>query len=129
RRVVITGMGAVTPIGLTVSQSWESCLNARSGVGPITLFDAQGWQVQIGAELKGFDPAGYMDIKDARRRDRFEQIAVAAAKEALADSGFEITEANAGRVGVLVGSAVGGAQSWQDGVDAMRASGPRRVDP
>jgi 3-oxoacyl-[acyl-carrier-protein] synthase II len=129
RRIVITGMGAVTPLGLTVNETWDSCLNGRSGVGRITLFDPEGWLAQIGAEVKGFDPARYMDVKETRRRDRFEQMAAAAAKEALAESGLVITEANASRVGVLVGSAVGGAQSWQDGADMLRTAGPRRVDP
>jgi len=129
RRVVITGMGTVSPLGLNVKDTWDSCINGRSGVGRITLFDTNGWLVQIGAELKGFDPANYMDAKEARRRDRFEQMAVAAAKEALADSGLTITEANAGRIGVFVASAVGGMQAQQDAVDLMRTSGPRRVSP
>ena len=129
RRVVITGMGTVSPLGLNVKDTWDSCINGRSGVGRITLFDTNGWRVQIGAELKGFDPANYMDAKEARRRDRFEQMAVAAAKEALADSGLTITEANAGRIGVFVASAVGGMQAQQDAVDLMRTSGPRRVSP
>src|SRR3990172_6853386 len=101
-------MGTVSPLGLNVKDTWDSCINGRSGVGRITLFDTNGWLVQIGAELKGFDPANYMDAKEARRRDRFEQRAVAAAKEALADSGLTITEGNARRVGVIVSSGGGG---------------------
>lgn len=129
RRIVITGMGAVTPIGLSVKDSWDACVNGRSGIDRITLFDTTNFQVQIGGEVKNFDPALYMDAKEARRRDRFEQMGVAAAKEALADSGLVITESNAGRIGSFVSSAVGGAQSFQDASIIVKESGPRRVNP
>ena len=129
RRVVITGMGAITPIGLSVKDSWDACVNGRSGIDRITLFDTTNFQVQIGGEVKNFDPAQYMDAKEARRRDRFEQMGVAAAKEALADSGLVITESNAGRIGSFVSSAVGGAQSFQDASIIVKESGPRRVNP
>jgi beta-ketoacyl-acyl-carrier-protein synthase II len=129
RRVVITGVGAVTPLGLNVKETWEACLNGRSGVGPITAFDTSNFLVKIAAEVKNFDPAQFMDPKEARRRDRFQQFATAAAREALADSGLEIREGNAVRVGVFVSSGAGGIVSLQEAVETINSSGPRRVDP
>ena len=128
-RVVITGMGTVNPLGLTVEESWKNAVNGVSGVGPITLFDSSPLNVHFAAEVKGFDPDRYMDSKEARRRDRFEQLGAAAAKEAMASSGLEITEANAGRTGVLVSSAIGGLKSLQDAVITNYTEGPRRVSP
>ena len=128
-RVVITGMGTINPLGLTVEESWKNAINGVSGVGPITLFDDSPLNVHIAAEVKGFEPERYMDPKEARRRDRVEQLGVAAAKEALASSGLAITEANAGRIGVLVSSAIGGLKSLQDAVITNFTEGPRRVSP
>jgi len=128
-RVVITGMGTVNPLGLTVDESWKNVVNGVSGVGPITLFDPSALNVQFAAEVKGFEPDKYMDAKEARRRDRFEQLGVAAAKDALASSGLEVTEANSGRIGVLVSSAIGGIKSLQDAVIMNHTEGPRRVSP
>ncbi|HET9905949.1 MAG TPA: beta-ketoacyl-ACP synthase II [Anaerolineales bacterium] len=128
-RVVITGMGTLNPLGLTVEESWKNAINGVSGVGPITLFDSTPLNVHFAAEVKNFEPAQYMDPKEARRRDRYEQLGVAAAKDALASSGLEVTEANAGRIGVLVASAVGGITSLQDAVITNHTEGPRRVSP
>jgi 3-oxoacyl-[acyl-carrier-protein] synthase II len=128
-RVVITGMGTVNPLGLTVEESWKNVINGVSGVGPITLFDSAPLNVHFAAEVKNFDPANYMDPKEARRRDRFEQFGAAAASDALANSGLEITEENAGRIGVLVSSAIGGIKSLQDAVITNYTEGPRRVSP
>jgi 3-oxoacyl-[acyl-carrier-protein] synthase II len=128
-RVVITGMGTVNPLGLTVEESWRNAVNGVSGVGPITLFDSSPVNVHFAAEVKGFEADKYMNAKEARRRDRFEQLGAAAAKDALASSGLEITEANAGRVGVLVSSAIGGIKSLQDAVITNHTEGPRRVSP
>ena len=128
-RVVITGMGTVNPLGLTVEESWKNAVNGVSGVGPITLFDSSALNVHFAAEVKGFEPDRYMDPKEARRRDRFEQLGVAAAKDALASSGLEITEENSGRIGVLVSSAIGGIKSLQDAVITNYTEGPRRVSP
>ncbi|HEX5809425.1 MAG TPA: beta-ketoacyl-ACP synthase II [Anaerolineales bacterium] len=128
-RVVITGMGTVNPLGLTVDETWENAINGVSGVGPITLFDPSNLNVHFAAEVKGFEPDRYMDAKEARRRDRFEQLGVAAAKTALESSGLEITEANSGRIGVLVSSAIGGIKSLQDAVVTNYTEGPRRVSP
>ena len=128
-RVVITGMGTLNPLGLTVEESWNNVTNGVSGVGPITLFDPAALNVHFAAEVKNFEPEKYMDAKEARRRDRFEQLGVAAAKDAVASSGLEITEANAGRIGVLVSSAIGGIKSLQDAVLTNHIEGPRRVSP
>jgi 3-oxoacyl-[acyl-carrier-protein] synthase II len=128
-RVVITGMGTVNPLGLTVEESWRNVINGVSGVGPITLFDPSALNVHFAAEVKGFEPGHYMDAKEARRRDRFEQLGTAAANDAVASSGLEITEANASRIGVLVSSAIGGIKSLQDAVITNHTEGPRRVSP
>jgi 3-oxoacyl-[acyl-carrier-protein] synthase II len=128
-RIVITGMGTVNPLGLTVEESWKNLINGVSGVAPITLFDASPLQVHIAAEVKNFQPEKYMDAIEARRRDRFEQLGAAAAKDALAHSGLEVTEANAGRIGVLVSSAIGGLKSLQDAVITNHTEGPRKVSP
>lgn len=128
-RIVITGMGTVNPLGLTVEESWRNAVNGVSGVGPITLFDSSPLNVHFAAEVKNFQPENYMDPKEARRRDRFEQTGVAAAKDALENSGLEITEANSGRIGVLVSSAIGGIKSLQDAVITNHTEGPRRVSP
>jgi len=128
-RVVITGMGTVNPLGLTVEESWKNAVNGVSGTGPITLFDPSALNVHFAAEVKGFEPDRYMDPKEARRRDRFEQLGIAAAKQAIASSGLEITDANSGRIGVLVSSAIGGIKSLQDAVITNYTEGPRRVSP
>jgi len=130
-RIVITGMGTVNPLGLNVKESWRNVIAGNSGVAPIMLFDsrAANLQVHIAAEVKGFKPENYMEAKEARRRDRFEQFAIAAAREALLESGLEITDANAGRIGVIISSAIGGLQSLQDAILMNHAEGPRRVSP
>jgi len=128
-RVVITGMGTVNPLGTTVKESWQNVINGVSGVGPITLFDPSPLNVHFAAEVKNFEPEKYMDPKEARRRDRFEQFGAAAAKDAIASSGLEVTEANSGRIGVLVSSAIGGIKSLSDAVIINYTEGPRRVSP
>ncbi len=132
-KIVITGMGTVNPLGLTVQETWQNVINGVSGVGPITLFDTKNWQsewlVQIACEVKHFDPAQFMDTKEARRRDRFEQFGSAAAKEALQSSGLEITEANASRIGVVISSAIGGMKSLQDAIFTLKDEGARKVSP
>ena len=128
-KIVITGMGTVNPLGLTVEESWRNAVNGVSGVGPITLFDPGPLNVHFAAEVKDFVPENYMEAKEARRRDRFEQLGVAAAKDALASSGLEVTEANSGKIGVLVSSAIGGIKSLSDAVITNYTEGPRRVSP
>jgi 3-oxoacyl-[acyl-carrier-protein] synthase II len=128
-KVVITGMGTVNPLGSSVEESWRNAVNGVSGVGPITLFDPGPLNVHFAAEVKNFAPEKFMDAKEARRRDRFEQLGVAAAGDALESSGLEITEANSGRIGVLVSSAIGGIKSLSDAVITNHTEGPRRVSP
>jgi 3-oxoacyl-[acyl-carrier-protein] synthase II len=128
-RIVVTGMGTVNPLGLSVKESWENAVAGRSGVGPITLFDSSPMQVHIAAEVKDFKPENYMDGKEVRRRDRFEQMAIAAARQALEQSGLEITDDNSGRIGVIISSAIGGLQSLQDATLTNYREGPRRVSP
>ncbi len=130
-RIVITGMGTVNPLGLNVDETWRNAVAGVSGVAPITLFDshAANLNVHIAAEVKNFKPENFMDAKEARRRDRFEQFAVASARQALEQSGLQITAANAGRIGVIISSAIGGLQSLQDAVLTNHLEGPRRVTP
>ncbi|MDO8754990.1 MAG: beta-ketoacyl-ACP synthase II [Anaerolineales bacterium] len=130
-RIVITGMGTVNPLGLSVNETWDNLIAGVSGVGPITLFDsrAAALQVHIAAEVKGFKPENFMDAKEARRRDRFEQFAIAAAKQALLQSGLEITEKNAGKIGVIISSAIGGLHSLQEAILTNYKEGPKRVSP
>lgn len=130
-RIVITGMGTVNPLGLNVDETWRNAVAGISGVAPITLFDshAANLNVHIAAEVKNFKPENFMDAKEARRRDRFEQFAVASARQALEQSGLQITAANAGRIGVIISSAIGGLQSLQDAVLTNHLEGPRRVTP
>ncbi len=130
-RIVITGMGTVNPLGLNVKETWENLITGVSGVGPITQFDshAAALQVHIAAEVKGFKPENFMDAKEARRRDRFEQLSVAAAREAIAQSNLQVTETNAGRIGVIISSAIGGLNSLQEAVLTNHTEGPRRVSP
>jgi beta-ketoacyl-acyl-carrier-protein synthase II len=128
-RIVITGMGTVNPLGLTVEESWKNVTAGVSGVAPITLFDSTPLNVHIAAEVKNFNPDQYMDAKEARRRDRYEQLATAAANEAIRQAGLEVTEQNTSRIGVIVSSAIGGLKSLQDAVITNHEEGPRRVSP
>lgn len=130
-RIVITGMGTVNPLGLNVEESWANVIAGKSGVGSITLFDsrAANLQVHIAAEVKNFKPEDFMDAREARRRDRFEQFAAAAAKEAIRNSGLEITDANSGRIGVIISSAIGGLHSLQEAILTNQKEGPRKVSP
>jgi 3-oxoacyl-[acyl-carrier-protein] synthase II len=128
-RIVITGMGAISPLGISVQESWQNAVNGVSGVGPITLFDASDFLVQVACEVKTFKPEDFINPREARRMDRYEQMAVASVKEALDQSGLEITEENAPRVGVIVSSAIGGISSFEEGVNTVNQKGPRRVNP
>ncbi len=128
-KVVITGLGAITPLGLSVKESWGNAVEGKSGVAPITLFDASDYQVRVACEVKNFDPETYMPGREARRRDRFEQLASAAAGEAVRQAGLVVDESNADRVGVIVSSAVGGLSSLQDTILTVAREGARRVSP
>ncbi len=128
-RVVITGMGTVNPCGLDVDTTWDNLLNGKSGVGPITLFDPTPLNVKIAAEVKGFDPANYMDGKEARRRDRFAQFAIASTVQAIQQARLTIDESNADEVGVIMGTAIGGLQSYFECMETYIKQGPRRINP
>src|SRR5574341_235322 len=128
-RIVITGMGTVNPLGLNVSETWKNVTAGVSGVAPITLFDPSNLQVHIACEVKNFNPEKFMDSKEARRRDRFEQLATAAADEAISAAGLEVTEANAPRIGIVISSAIGGLTSIAEAVLINEKEGPRRVSP
>jgi len=129
RRVVVTGLGAVTPIGNTISQYWEGLSTGRNGVGPITLFDASRHACRLAAEVKDFDPSGSIERKEAKRWDRFCQFAVVAAKQAVAQAGLAIKEARPERVGVAIGSGVGGLLMMETQAHVLADRGPDRVSP
>ena len=129
RRVVITGIGLLTPLGLDRESSWQALLAGKSGIGPITKFDASNHSCRIAGELCGFDPLVAMHKKEARKTDAFTHYAVAASREALADSGYEISIANADRIGVYIGSGIGGLQLLENQHTILTERGPRRVSP
>ncbi len=129
RRVVVTGLGLVSPVGLDTDSTWEALLAGRSGAGPITQFDPEGFSVRIACEVKGFEPERWMDAKEVRRFDRFIHLAVAAADMAMEHSGLEVTQENAERVGVVIGSGIGGLNMIQDQHRVLMERGPRRVSP
>jgi 3-oxoacyl-[acyl-carrier-protein] synthase II len=129
QRVVVTGLGAVTPIGNDIPTTWAALLAGRSGVGPITRFDASDLKTQIAAEVKDFDPTQYVDRKEVRRMDRFLHFAAAAAVQALADARFDKANYDPRRVGVIVGSGIGGVETLLAQYDVLRERGPRRISP
>jgi 3-oxoacyl-[acyl-carrier-protein] synthase II len=127
--VVITGLGIVSPIGLSLTDNWEAILAGRSGISRITQFDATGYPVTIAGEVKGFDVTQYMTEKEARRMDRFMQLGMAAGIQAVKDSGLEVTEANADRIGVHIGSGIGGLNTIEGGTHTVIEKGHRRISP
>ena len=129
QRVVVTGLGAVTPIGNTVADYWEGLTSAKNGVEAITLFDAAQHACRFAAEVKNFDPSGLIEPKDAKRWDRFCKFGVVAAKQALADSGLTITPDNAHRIGVSIGSGVGGLLTMETQAHVLKDKAPGRVSP
>jgi len=128
-RVVITGMGAVTPLGLSVQESWEGMVAGRSGIAPITFFDPSDLPVRIAGELKGFDVTQYLDIKEARRMARSSHLALAAGIQAMADAGLGDQVPNPERAGVVMGTGIGGFDAGLEGWDTYRTKGLRRVNP
>lgn len=128
-RVAVTGIGVVSPIGIGKDRFWESLVAGRSGVGRITRFDVTGWDTQIAAEVRDFDPLQWMERKEVRRNDRFVQFAYAASRLALDDAQFAITRENAPRVGILIGSGIGGAETWEEQHRILIEKGPNRVSP
>lgn len=129
RRVVVTGLGLVTPVGNTVDETWRALVAGRSGAGAITKFDASNQQVRFACEVKGFDPLQYIDKKEARRYDLFAQFALAAAHQAIVEAGLEGGFPRATRTGVIIGSGIGGMQTYQDNCRAFIEKGPDRVSP
>lgn len=129
RRVVVTGLGLVTPIGIGVEATWNAALNGKSGIGPITQFDASALPVRIAGEVKGFDPADYIEAKEIKKMDRFIHLAMVAATMAVEDSGFRITGENAERVGVIVGAGMGGLPAIEHYHKAYLEKGYRRISP
>jgi len=122
-------MGLVTPVGNDVSTTWEALCQGKSGVGPITNFDTSRFRVQFGAEIKNFDPSSYMDRKEIRRTDPYEHLAIAAALQALTQSGLQITEENADDIGIYIGSSGGGLLAIMDATKTLIERGPDRVSP
>ncbi|GIV99353.1 beta-ketoacyl-ACP synthase II [Roseiflexus sp.] len=129
RRVVVTGMGAVSPLGLDVPSLWQGIREARSGIGPITLCDASNLESRIAGEVRGFDPLNYMDRKEVRRNDRFIHLAIAAATEALRTAELTATPDNADAIGVIIGSGIGGITTLAEGVITLQERGPSRISP
>ena len=128
-RVVVTGMGAITPIGNDVESFWQALKDKTVGIGPITYFDTTDYKCKLAAEVKGFDPNQYMDAKAARRMEAFSQFAVAASKEALEQSGIDMEKEDPYRVGVCVGSGIGSLQAMEKDVKKLNEKGPSRVNP
>ena len=128
-RVVVTGLGAITPIGNTVDTYWDGLKSGRNGVAAITLFDASSHACRFAAEVKNLDPTGFLEPKESKRWDRFSKFGVIAAKQALTDSGLIIQESNASRIGVIIGSGVGGLLTMETQSHVLADKGPSRVSP
>lgn len=129
KRVVVTGLGCISPVGNTTSATWQALLAGRSGIAPITLFDASQHKTKFAGEVKGFDAAAMFGAREARKMDRFTQLGVAATEEALLDSGLKIDESNRDRVGIVIGSGIGGIGTIMQELDTYRERGPDRVSP
>ena len=129
RRVVVTGLGLVTPVGNTVEETWAALLAGRSGAAPITKFDAANQDVRFACEVKGFDPLLYMDRKESRRYDLFAQFALGAAHQAVVQAGLDQAVPNADRTGVIIGSGIGGMSTYEENCKAFYEKGPSRVSP
>ena len=129
RRVVVTGLGVISPVGNTVPEAWENLIAGKSGIGPITRFDASNFASRIAGEVKGFDVSAYLSAKEARRMDVFIHYGMAAGIQAIRDSGIEVTEANADRIGVNIGSGIGGLPMIEETHDDFLGGGPRKISP
>ncbi|MDT8317314.1 MAG: beta-ketoacyl-ACP synthase II [bacterium] len=129
KRVVVTGLGALTPVGMGVEQSWDSLVKGKSGIALVTRFDASEFPSRVAGEVKGFEPTDYLDNKDVKKMDTFIQYAIAAGKMAMDDSGLEITESNAERVGVMVGAGMGGLPAIERYHEAYLKGGPKKISP
>ncbi len=129
RRVVVTGVGLVSPLGIGTEETWQGLLAGRSGAGPITLFDASHHSTHFACEVKGFDPLAWLEKKDVKKVDRFIQFAIAASDLALEDASFTVAAPEAGRVGVIIGSGIGGFATIEREHEALLKGGPRRISP
>jgi 3-oxoacyl-[acyl-carrier-protein] synthase II len=129
RRVVVTGLGALTPLGNSVEESWEGAIAGRSGIGPITKFDSSSFSSKIAGELKNFDPQQYVDKKEIRRYDDFAIYALAASEMAMADAALTINNEFSSRAGVIIGSAIGGVSTIESEIRVLIKSGPRKISP
>ena len=129
RRVVITGLGLICPMGLNVKDCWDGILAGRSGISLVDTFDASAFAVRFAGTVRGFDVTRYIPMKEARKMDPFVHYGIAAASEAIADSGIEVTDANATRIGVMIGSGIGGLASIERAHEALLSGGPRKISP
>lgn len=129
RRVVVTGLGTISPVGNTVAEAWSAVCEGRSGIRPVTAYDISAYTTRIAGTIIDFDPSQWMSVKDVKRTDEFIQFGVAAAKQAMQDSGIEITDENRERIGVCVGSGIGGIGTIEAECRVLHASGPRRLSP
>ncbi|MBS1202616.1 MAG: beta-ketoacyl-acyl-carrier-protein synthase, partial [Chromatiaceae bacterium] len=129
RRVVVTGLGLVAPVGLDVKSSWENILAGKSGIQSITHFDVSAFSTRFGGPIYGFDVTDYVPEKEAKKMDKFIHYGMAAGCQALADSGLEINDANRRRIGVAIGSGIGGITGIENNYEAFRSKGPRRISP
>jgi len=129
RRVVVTGMGIVSPVGNDLPTAWDNIVNGRSGIGPITHFDAAGFATRIAGEVRGFDPTAFVSPKDVKKMDQFIHYGVAAGMMAMQDAGLEITDANSERTGVIIGSGIGGIAGIEKTSIAWHEGGPRKISP
>jgi beta-ketoacyl-acyl-carrier-protein synthase II len=129
KRVVVTGLGAVTPVGNDAATTWQNLLEGKSGVDVLTRVNKDDYPAKVAAEVKDFNPEDYMEKKDAKRMDLFTQYAVAASKMAVEDANLEITDENANRIGVWIGSGIGGMGTYEEQFEKLMTKGPRRVSP
>ncbi|MEI6915211.1 MAG: beta-ketoacyl synthase N-terminal-like domain-containing protein, partial [Armatimonadota bacterium] len=129
RRVVITGVGPVTPVGIGIEETWDALINGRSGVAPVAQFDASGHSSRIAGEVKEFDPLRWLTPKEVDRNDPFVRFAIGASMIAMEDSGLLVTDENSERIGVLIGSGIGGTRTWEEQNEVLYQKGPSRVSP
>ncbi len=129
RRVVVTGLGVISPVGLSVSEAWDNILAGKSGISSITEFDVSEFSSRFGGRIIGFDAKDYIKPKDVKKMDPFIHYGMAAASQAIEDSGFEVTEENAYRIGVAIGAGIGGISSIEKGYDNFLKGGPRKISP
>ena len=128
-RVFVTGLGAITPVGLDIVDTWDALISGKSGIGKITSFDAENYKTQIAAEVTNFEPADYIEKKQIRRLDRFVQLAIGAALQAVDHSKLEINQSNSARIGVMIASGIGGIITISNQLEVLAEKGPNRVSP